>query len=94
MDLQLKDKLVLVTGSTAGIGKATAEAFLAEGAEVIVNGRTEEKVQSVVEELSRHGNVHGIAADLSAPEESMALVEKPLKSGSLMSSSIIWASLK
>ena len=33
MDLQLKDKLVLVTGSTAGIGKATAEAFLAEGAE-------------------------------------------------------------
>lgn len=39
MDLQLQNKLVLVTGSTAGIGKAAAEAFLAEGARVIVNGR-------------------------------------------------------
>ena len=74
--------------------KSNGGSLLAEGAEVIVNGRTEEKVQSVVDELSRHGNVHGIAADLSDPEESRALVEKPLKSGSLMSSSIIWASLK
>ncbi|MBU8683444.1 3-oxoacyl-[acyl-carrier-protein] reductase FabG [Bacillus licheniformis] len=83
MDLKLKNKLVLVTGSTAGIGKATAEAFLAEGAEVIVNGRTEEKVQSVVDELSRHGNVHGIAADLSDPDESRALVEKTAEIGEL-----------
>jgi len=44
MDLQLTDKLALVTGSTAGIGFAIAEALAAEGARVIVNGRTEARV--------------------------------------------------
>ncbi|BCT29457.1 hypothetical protein BVAD3_31310 [Bacillus velezensis] len=39
MELQLERKLVLITGSTSGIGKAAAKSFLAEGAEVIVNGR-------------------------------------------------------
>lgn len=83
MDLQLQNKLVLVTGSTAGIGKAAAEAFLAEGARVIVNGRTEEKVQSVVDELSKHGTVHGIAADLSNREQSRTLIEKTKQIGEL-----------
>ena len=40
MDLKLKDKLALVTGSTAGIGLAIAQALAAEGCRVIVNGRT------------------------------------------------------
>ncbi len=39
MELQLERKLVLITGSTSGIGKAAAKSFLDEGAEVIVNGR-------------------------------------------------------
>ena len=44
MDLQLAGKLALVTGSTAGIGLAIAKALAAEGARVIVNGRTETRV--------------------------------------------------
>ena len=44
MDLQLAGKLALVTGSTAGIGLAIAKALAAEGARVIVNGRTEARV--------------------------------------------------
>ncbi|MFN2744233.1 MULTISPECIES: SDR family NAD(P)-dependent oxidoreductase [Bacillus] len=83
MDLQLKNKLVLVTGSTAGIGKAAAEAFLTEGARVIINGRTEDKVQSVVDELSKYGTVHGIAADLSDPKQSRTLIEKTEQIGEL-----------
>jgi 3-oxoacyl-ACP reductase-like protein len=40
MDLKIKNKIALVTGSTAGIGYAIAKALANEGAQVIVNGRT------------------------------------------------------
>lgn len=40
MDLQLNNRLALVSGSTAGIGYSIAEALLREGARVIVNGRS------------------------------------------------------
>jgi hypothetical protein len=48
VDLQLNDKKALVTGSTAGIGLAIATLFAQEGAAVIVNGRSEERVNSAV----------------------------------------------
>lgn len=41
MELNLKNKLVLITGSTAGIRKAIAISFLKEGAKVIINGRSD-----------------------------------------------------
>ena len=50
MDLQLKAKKALVTGSTAGIGFAIARGLAAEGASVIVNGRTEKRVDSASKE--------------------------------------------
>ncbi len=43
MDLQLKGKRVLVTGSTAGIGFAAARAFAVEGASVVINGRKQDR---------------------------------------------------
>lgn len=76
MDLQLKDKLVLITGSTSGIGKAAAKSFLQEGAAVIVNGRKQETVNRTIEELSGYGTVHGAAADLSKTDEAAAFIEK------------------
>ncbi|RFZ85239.1 SDR family oxidoreductase [Mucilaginibacter terrenus] len=68
MDLQLKNKKALVTGSTAGIGYATALQLAKEGAEVIVNGRTAERVNLAVDRIkTESGNekVTGIAADFS-----------------------------
>jgi NAD(P)-dependent dehydrogenase (short-subunit alcohol dehydrogenase family) len=67
MDLQLKDKIALVSGSTAGIGRGIAEGLAAEGATVIVNGRTEEAVQRAVKEMSaaNSGKILGFAGDLS-----------------------------
>jgi NAD(P)-dependent dehydrogenase (short-subunit alcohol dehydrogenase family) len=67
MDLQLTDKTALVSGSTAGIGRAIAEGLAAEGATVIVNGRTGEAVERAVSELNgAHGaKVLGFAGDLS-----------------------------
>ena len=69
MDLQLTDKLALITGSTAGIGSAIAEKLALEGASVIVNGRSQESVDKAIESLSdTKGKVMGLAADLSSAE--------------------------
>jgi NAD(P)-dependent dehydrogenase (short-subunit alcohol dehydrogenase family) len=68
MDLGIKDKRALVTGSTAGIGFATAAALAREGVEVIVNGRTQARVSAAIEQLKQSvpgARVHGIAADLA-----------------------------
>lgn len=51
MDLKLKNKTALVTGSTKGIGKAIATALAAEGTNVIINGRNQEVVAKVVADL-------------------------------------------
>jgi NAD(P)-dependent dehydrogenase (short-subunit alcohol dehydrogenase family) len=66
MNLQLEGKRALVTGSTAGIGFAIAEALANEGAAVIVNGRTQKRVDDALARLK--GAVVGIAADLGTAE--------------------------
>jgi NAD(P)-dependent dehydrogenase (short-subunit alcohol dehydrogenase family) len=53
MNLQLSHKLALITGSTAGIGYAIAETLAAEGARVIITGRTQTAVDAAVEKLGR-----------------------------------------
>lgn len=65
MDLQLKGKKALVTGSTAGIGLAIATALAREGADVVINGRTEARVAEAVGKVRAEakGSVSGIAAD-------------------------------
>lgn len=74
MDLQLQGKSALVTGSTAGIGKAIATALAQEGAHVIVNGRTQEAVDRTIAELSGGGaRVEGFAGDLATQEAAEAL---------------------
>lgn len=67
--------MVLVTSSTAGIGKVTAKCFLQEGATVIINGRKQEKVDRVVNEFSNLGKVYGIASDLSKQDETRKLTD-------------------
>lgn len=66
MDLELSGKRALVTGSTAGIGFAIAEALAAEGAQVVVNGRTQARVDEAVAAIKKKhpgAAVTGIAAD-------------------------------
>lgn len=67
MNLNLTNKLALVTGSTAGIGHAIATALAHEGAEVIVNGRSQGSVDDAVARLKSDtgSRVHGFAGDLS-----------------------------
>ena len=65
MDLGLKDKLVLVTGSGSGIGKQTAKVYLEEGAKVVVHGLTEGEVLACIRDLASLGEVTGMAGDLT-----------------------------
>ncbi len=77
MDLQLKGKLALVSGSTAGIGRAIATALAAEGARVIVNGRAQASVDTAVAEIRREagaGEVIGFAGDLGTAAVAEALI--------------------
>jgi len=71
MNLELQGKRALITGSTAGIGYAIAESLALEGASVIINGRTEERVDKALAELKRSGSrgfAQGLAADLGTAE--------------------------
>jgi NAD(P)-dependent dehydrogenase (short-subunit alcohol dehydrogenase family) len=68
MDLQLDNKLALVTGSTAGIGLAIAKSLAAEGAIVIVNGRTETRVKEALASIRAaqpRARLEPLAADLA-----------------------------
>jgi len=73
-------ELALVTGSTAGIGKAVALEFGAQGAEVVVHGRDPERGAAVVEQIAAAGGAaHFVPADLSTEEACTALVETAIE---------------
>lgn len=72
--MDLSGRTALVTGSTAGIGFASAESLLKAGATVVITGRTEERVAEAVGKLSAAGDVRGVAADLATAEGAADLV--------------------
>ena len=66
MDLQLSGKLALITGSTAGIGYAIAESLAMEGSRVIINGRTQARVDAALAKLGSDVNARSYAVGLVA----------------------------
>ncbi len=76
MDLQLKGKKVLVMGSSTGIGKAIAKAFLAEGAEVAICARTLSKLEQTAHEI---GTKHFFTCDLTQAHQAELAVEKAIE---------------
>ena len=73
MDLGLKDKKVLITGGSKGIGLACAQAFIAEGARVALVSRSEENLKKAKASLR---DAYILSADLTNPEAAAAMVEK------------------
>jgi len=76
MDLGLKDKSVIVTAASKGIGKATALGFLQEGARVTICARDQQALEAAREELqaATGGQIVAITADVSDPQQLQALV--------------------
>ncbi|MDG4858684.1 SDR family oxidoreductase [Streptomyces sp. T-3] len=73
MDLGLKDRVYVVTGATRGLGHATAEALVADGAKVIITGREEKSVAEAAAALGE--NAFGVAADNADPAAAARLIE-------------------
>lgn len=74
MRIDLTGKTAVVTGSTGGIGLATARALAAAGATVVINGRSAEKVARAVAEIEAEGGrARGVVADMGAAEGPGAL---------------------
>ena len=84
MDYQLDGKTALVTGSTAGIGLAIAKTLAAEGCYVIINGRTQARIDAALKEIkSDHpaAQLKGVAADFGHVDQINRLIrtiEQPL----------------
>jgi NAD(P)-dependent dehydrogenase (short-subunit alcohol dehydrogenase family) len=71
MDLEFTGKIAFVSGSTAGIGLAIAQRLGLEGADVVINGRTEERVRVALAQIKkdvRNVDIRGVAADLGTAE--------------------------
>jgi len=78
MDLGLRDRSALVSGSTAGIGFAIASGLAAEGAAVVINGRAQPRVDEAIARLRRAhpgATVSGVAADLGSADGAQRLAD-------------------
>ena len=83
MDLQLADKIAIVTGSSRGLGLASARALLDEGCRVTICARGEARLEEAASELRRsaaaHDSVLPVVADVSTPEGTARIVSRTIE---------------
>lgn len=79
--MRLQDKVIVITGSTRGIGKAIAQACAKEGASVVVSSRSRERTAEVTNDLrQKNWKVAGMPADVSLEVDVKALIDFAVKS--------------
>ena len=76
IDVNLKKKVVLITGGSRGIGKAIAELFMKEGAEVVITSRNQKQLQQTSKEI---GNPFFVAGDVRSENDVKSVIDKTIK---------------
>lgn len=81
MDLQLKNKVIIVTGGARGIGEGIVKVLAAEGAIPVIVGRNENDNLKLIEELSSNNNIEifQVVAELNKPDQSEKAVKKVIE---------------
>src|SRR5258707_11716552 len=80
MNLGLKERVIIVTGASKGIGKAIAVAFAAEGSNVVLNARNQQELEQVAQEIQQSGgNALALAADVTNTSEIQRLVQQAIE---------------
>ena len=82
MDLGLKNKVSLITGSTKGLGFSTAKVLLREGSKVMINSRHKENIDTAINLLKKENsdlNLYGLTGDVTKEEVCRAIVEETIE---------------
>ena len=77
--MKLEGKVAAITGGTRGIGRGIADAFIAEGASVVINGRSEEKGQRALEEMGVGDRAIFVQGDVTETGVMDNLIEEAVK---------------
>ncbi len=85
--MDLKDKIILITGSTDGLGKKLAVSLVEKGAKVIIHGRNQQKVEEVRKEINAFD---GLICDFNNPQEIPAIFSKIEKLDILVNNTGTW----
>jgi short-subunit dehydrogenase len=76
----MKDKVVIITGGSSGIGKALAETFGKNGAKILITGRDQDALKNTVKQLKAAGiSIHSFAADVSNEDDNRKMAEEAIK---------------
>ena len=76
----MKDKVVIITGGSSGIGKALAEEFGTQGSKIFITGRNQEQLEKTVEELqARRIIIEGFVGDVSLEDDNRRMAEEAVK---------------
>ena len=78
MDLKLKNKVVFIAGSSRGIGLAIAQAFVKEGAKVVITGRDSENLDKAYAMLGKRNNILSIQGDITNPKTIDSALKKTI----------------
>ena len=76
----MKDKVVVITGGSSGIGKALAQVFGSQGSRILITGRNADDLSAAVAELKQQGiAIHGFVADVSREEDNRKMAEEAIR---------------